>query len=76
MFAGLERWLETEQAGDPNLPYWLLTLSYGRHQAEALRRWSGGSIIISSSVNGTRTFSTPGVSAYSTSKAGQVAFMK
>lgn len=39
-FAGLERWLETEQAGDPNLPYWLLTLSYGRHQAEALRRWS------------------------------------
>ena len=39
-FSGLERWIETEQAGNPNLPYWLLTLSYGRHQAEALRRWS------------------------------------
>ena len=37
---------------------------------------NGGSIIITSSVNGTRTFSSPGASAYSTSKAGQVAFMK
>ena len=36
----------------------------------------GGSILITSSVNGTRTFSNPGASAYSTSKAGQVAFMK
>ena len=43
-FADLERWLETEQAGDPDLPYWLLTLSYGRHQAEALRRWSEESL--------------------------------
>lgn len=41
-----------------------------------LRQAGGGSIIITSSVNGTRTFSTPGASAYSTSKAGQVAFMK
>ena len=39
-YRGLERWLETEQAGDPNLPYWLLTLSYGRAQAEALQAWS------------------------------------
>src|SRR5687768_14387733 len=37
---------------------------------------AGGSILITSSVNGTRTFSTAGASAYSTSKAGQVAFMK
>jgi NAD(P)-dependent dehydrogenase (short-subunit alcohol dehydrogenase family) len=36
----------------------------------------GGSILITSSVNGTRTFSSAGASAYSTSKAGQVAFMK
>jgi NAD(P)-dependent dehydrogenase (short-subunit alcohol dehydrogenase family) len=41
-----------------------------------LRKAGGGSIIITSSVNGTRTFSNPGASAYSTSKAGQVAFMK
>jgi len=41
-----------------------------------LKRAGGGSIIITSSVNGTRTFGNPGASAYSTSKAGQVAFMK
>ena len=41
-----------------------------------LKQAGGGSIIITSSVNGTRTFSNPGASAYSSSKAGQVAFMK
>lgn len=43
-FKGIEQWLETEQGGDPNLPYWLMTLSYGRHQAQALRRWSEESL--------------------------------
>ena len=41
-----------------------------------LRKGGGGSVIITSSVNGNRTFSNAGASAYSTSKAGQVAFMK
>jgi NAD(P)-dependent dehydrogenase (short-subunit alcohol dehydrogenase family) len=41
-----------------------------------LRKAGGGSVIITSSVNGTRTFSTAGAAAYSTSKAGQIAFMK
>src|SRR5215212_2148337 len=41
-----------------------------------LKQNGGGSIIITSSVNGTRTFSNPGTSAYSSSKAAQVAFMK
>jgi NAD(P)-dependent dehydrogenase (short-subunit alcohol dehydrogenase family) len=36
----------------------------------------GGSIIITSSINGTRTFRGFGMSAYSSSKAGQVAFGK
>jgi NAD(P)-dependent dehydrogenase (short-subunit alcohol dehydrogenase family) len=36
----------------------------------------GGSIIITSSVNGTRMFSNSGASAYATSKAGQLAFGK
>jgi NAD(P)-dependent dehydrogenase (short-subunit alcohol dehydrogenase family) len=36
----------------------------------------GGSIIVTSSVNGTRVFSNTGASAYSTSKAGQVAMTK
>ncbi|UOQ86773.1 SDR family oxidoreductase [Gracilibacillus salinarum] len=37
---------------------------------------SGGSIIITSSVNGNRIFSNFGMAAYSTSKAGQMAFGK
>ncbi len=41
-----------------------------------LKKGGGGSILITSSVNGNRTFSNPGASAYSSSKAGQVAFMK
>jgi len=36
----------------------------------------GGSVIITSSVNGTRIFSNTGATAYSCSKAGQVAFAK
>ncbi len=40
-----------------------------------LRR-RGGSIIVTSSVNGTRIFSNSGASAYSSSKAGQVALAK
>lgn len=41
-----------------------------------LKAAGGGCITITSSVNGNRTFSMMGASAYSTSKAGQVAFMK
>lgn len=41
-----------------------------------LKQAGGGSVIVVSSVNGNRTFSTPGATAYSCSKAGQVAMMK
>lgn len=41
-----------------------------------LKARGGGSIIVTSSVNGTRTFSNPGTSAYASSKAAQVAFTK
>lgn len=37
---------------------------------------SGGSILITSSINGNRSFAMFGASAYSTSKAGQIAFMQ
>jgi len=36
----------------------------------------GGAVLVTSSVNGTRTFSNTGATAYSTSKAGQVAIVK
>jgi NAD(P)-dependent dehydrogenase (short-subunit alcohol dehydrogenase family) len=41
-----------------------------------LKRAGGGSIIITSSVNGNRSFSTPGATAYSSTKAAQVAIAK
>ena len=41
-----------------------------------LLKKQGGSIVITSSVNGTRMFSNTGASIYATTKAGQVAFAK
>lgn len=43
------------------------------HAVPALERAGGGAIVIVSSINGTRTFSTPGASAYVATKAAQVA---
>ena len=43
------------------------------HHAVPLMKAHGGSIVITSSINGTRTFTTAGASAYSTTKAGQLA---
>jgi NAD(P)-dependent dehydrogenase (short-subunit alcohol dehydrogenase family) len=41
-----------------------------------LKATGGGSIIVVSSINGTRTFTTPGATAYSVTKAGQVAMVQ
>jgi NAD(P)-dependent dehydrogenase (short-subunit alcohol dehydrogenase family) len=46
------------------------------HYAVPYLRERGGAIVVTSSVNGTRIFSNTGASAYSASKAGQVAFTK
>ncbi len=43
------------------------------HFAVPLMKAGGGSIAITSSINGTRTFTSAGASAYATSKAGQLA---
>jgi len=64
---------EWDKTLDINLKGTFLTLHFA---IPHLKRVGGGSILITSSVNGNRTFSNPGASAYSTSKAGQVAFMK
>jgi NAD(P)-dependent dehydrogenase (short-subunit alcohol dehydrogenase family) len=65
-----EEWDRTQEI---NLRGTFLTVHYA---VPHLKENGEGSIIITSSVNGTRTFSNPGTSAYATSKAGQVAFMK
>ncbi|MBW7475165.1 SDR family oxidoreductase [Paenibacillus oenotherae] len=64
-----EEWSRTL---DINLKGTFLTVKYAVPALKA----NGGSIIITSSINGNRVFSNFGMSAYSTSKAGQVAFMK
>ena len=46
------------------------------HSVPALEKAGGGSIVIVSSINGTRTFTSPGASAYSATKAAQVAMTK
>ncbi len=55
-----------------NLKGTFLTVKY----AVPFLKKQGGSVIVTSSVNGTRTFSNTGATAYSCSKAGQVAFTK
>ncbi|WP_055108357.1 SDR family oxidoreductase [Paenibacillus ihumii] len=47
-----------------------------KHTVPYLKSQGGGSIIITSSINGNDRFSGFGMSAYSTTKAGQVAFAK
>ena len=66
----LDEWHATMHT---NLTGTFLTI---KHAVPALRAAGGGSIIVTSSINGTRTFGLPGYAAYSTSKAGQVAFTR
>ncbi|MGC4108448.1 MAG: SDR family NAD(P)-dependent oxidoreductase [Thermomicrobiales bacterium] len=65
----LEEWNRTL---DTNLTSTFLTT----RAAVPLMRQTGGSIVVISSVNGNRNFAYSGASAYSTSKAAQVAFTK
>lgn len=58
---------------DINLTGTFLTVKYA---VPLLKRTGGGSVIITSSVNGTRMFSNTGASAYASTKAAQVAFAK
>ncbi|HEX5689452.1 MAG TPA: SDR family NAD(P)-dependent oxidoreductase [Roseiflexaceae bacterium] len=55
-----------------NLTGTFLTIKY----ATPLLKRRGGSVIVTASVNGTRIFSNTGATAYSSSKAGQVALTK
>jgi NAD(P)-dependent dehydrogenase (short-subunit alcohol dehydrogenase family) len=66
----LDEWRATL---DTNLTGTFLTV---KHAIPHLRAAGGGSIVVTASLNGTEIFSTTGFTAYSTSKAGQVAFAK
>lgn len=64
-----EEWNETISV---NLNGTFYTVKY----AVPLLKRRGGAIVITSSINGTRRFSGGGTSAYSSSKAGQIALMQ
>lgn len=63
---------EWDKTLNTNLKGTFLTVKY----AVPYLKKQGGSIIVTASVNGTRIFSNTGATAYSSSKAGQVAFTK
>ncbi len=67
---GADEWSRTIAV---NLTGTFLTV---KHALPLLRAAGGGAVVVTSSVNGTRMFSNSGASAYSASKAGQVAFAK
>lgn len=64
---------EWEKTLSINLSGTFLTV---KHTVPFLKKRGGGSIIITSSINGNDKFSGFGMSAYSTTKAGQVGFAK
>jgi NAD(P)-dependent dehydrogenase (short-subunit alcohol dehydrogenase family) len=63
---------EWDRTLDINLKGTFLTVKY----AVPYLKKRGGSVVVTSSVNGTRMFSNTGATAYSSSKAAQVAFTK
>lgn len=63
---------EWDQTFAINMRGTFLTVKY----AVPLMKERGGAIVIDASINGTRVFSTAVASAYSSTKAGQVAFAK
>lgn len=64
---------EWDQTIAVNLRGTYLTL---RFTVPHLKRGDGGSIVVVSSINGTRTFTSPGATAYSATKAAQLAMVQ
>ncbi len=64
---------EWQRTIDVNLTGTFMTLHV---TVPELKRAGGGSIVVVSSINGTRTFTTPGATAYTATKAAQVAMVE
>ena len=39
VYAGITKELKRNRTGDPQLPFWMMTLSYGTHYSRALVKW-------------------------------------
>lgn len=64
---------EWDQTIDANLKGTFLSI---KHSVPSMKQNGGGSIVVCSSINGTRTFSNTGATVYSVSKAGQLAMVQ
>ncbi|MCB5174129.1 SDR family oxidoreductase [Microvirga lenta] len=64
---------EWDRTVNTNLRGTYLTLHY---TVPHLKRANGGSIVVTASINGTRTFTSAGATAYSATKAAQVAMVQ
>ncbi|HEY6414509.1 MAG TPA: PadR family transcriptional regulator [Edaphobacter sp.] len=40
IYAAIAKMLRKDVAGDPQQPYWLMTVNFGRHRSAALMKWS------------------------------------
>jgi len=45
-FEGIEATIQTPYAENPELPYWLITLNYGKHISQALLHWCDETISV------------------------------
>jgi DNA-binding PadR family transcriptional regulator len=43
-YAAMEKQLVRDEPNDPQLPYWLMTLSFGKHRSEAFVAWAQESL--------------------------------
>jgi DNA-binding PadR family transcriptional regulator len=43
-YAEVEKWLRREKAGDPNLPFWLISVDYGRRYSNFLLEWCDATV--------------------------------
>jgi PadR family transcriptional regulator AphA len=39
MYGAMKKALQRDGAGDPQLPYWLMTLNFGRHRSASVVKW-------------------------------------
>jgi hypothetical protein len=38
-YGTIRKEIARERSGDPQAPFWLMTVNYGRHYSEAMLRW-------------------------------------
>ena len=50
----IDQWLRTAQADHPGLPYWLVTVGYGRHLSKALLTWGDETASVLESIEDTQ----------------------